>query len=769
MLEKFISIKNIGRFRDCAARGNVTLRKMSLLFAENGRGKTTLCAILRSLQTENHDFISERKTLGTTEPASVQLRICGNTVNFENGVWSDTHPDIAIFDSVFIHDNVYAGDYVEHDHKKNLYRVIVGAQGVQLAKQIEELDGNIREANNDINAKKNTASKALPNETTLETYLAWQLVDDIETKIQQKKTAITNRQRTLEKATEIKSKGLLAKISLPELPSDFLSTLSKQMTNIAEDAETRAREQIAAHSMGNPGETWLAQGLGFVTDDKCPFCGQGVQVNDLLAAYRSHFNTTYKSLKQEVTQLSQRITTSIGESSLNATQQTLSSNLALIEFWKQFAKIVLPELAFEDVRAKYASLRDLASALTQRKQQSPTEPVIPADDFQTAIEAVTALHESVKAYNAAIDACNTRINEQKTAAQQGADINALKRELANLEAKKKRFESAVVQACKEYQKALAAKTTLEQEKTTAKKRLDQHCQQILQTYQQTINTYLDQFNAGFKITNTQHNYRGGTPSSHYQIQINGNDVNLGDSRTQSGIPCFKTTLSSGDRSALALAFFLAAMKQDSEIGNKIVVLDDPFTSQDRFRRTCTQQLIRHLADTAKQVLVLSHDPHFLKLLWEDYSTTDIKVLQMCRTGDNTVIGEWDIKAETQSTYLKNYSELLDFYRERKGTALSVARSIRPFIEGMLRAHFPGHFQLNEWLGNFISKIRNADDTNGLSHAKADLDEIEAINDYSKKYHHVQNPNADSEPLSKDELHGFVKRTLRLVGGGDGAT
>jgi len=259
-------------------------------------------------------------------------------------------------------------------------------------------------------------------------------------------------------------------------------------------------------------------------------------------------------------------------------------------------------------------------------------------------------------------------------------------------------------------------------------------------------------------------YTGGTPSSYYQIEINKNAVDLGDSRTQPGMPCFKTTLSSGDRSALALAFFLAALKQDAGIGNKIVVLDDPFTSQDRFRLTCTQQLIRQMADTAQQVIVLSHDPFFLKLIWEGYATADIKTLQMCRTGDNTIISEWDIETETKSTYMKNYSMLLDFYRERKGVLLDVTRSIRPFIEGMLRAHFPGHFQQNEWLGDFIVKIRNASNTDGLYHAQADLSEIEAINDYSKKYHHDQNPSADSEFLSEDELYGFVKRTLKLVGG-----
>lgn len=665
---------------------------------------------------------------------------------------------------MFVHHNVYAGDYVDHEHKKNLYRVIVGTQGVKLAKEIEELDGKIRDASTNIRTKKDLASKTLPNGTTLEAYLAWQPVEDIETKIQQKNTEIANRQRTLEKATEIQSKGLLAKIALPAFPSDFLTILSKALADVTADAEVRVQQQINDHSMGNQGETWLSQGLDFVANDKCPFCGQGINGNELIAAYRSHFNAAYNGLKQEVAQLSQRVTNTIGDSSLNAAQQTLSSNLTLVEFWKQFTEVAVPAFAFQDIQAKYATLCDLASALAQRKQQSPTEPVMPGSDFQAALGAVTTLRESVEVYNAVVDRVNALINELKSDAQQGTDITGLKKKLADLEAKKKRFEPDVVQACKEYQEALCAKTKLERKKATAKTQLDQHCQQILQTYQKSINTYLDQFNAGFRIANSRHLYTGGTPSSHYQIEINNNTVELGDSWTQPGTPCFKTTLSSGDRSALALAFFLAAMKQDAGIRNKIVVLDDPFTSQDRFRRTCTQQLIRQLASTAKQVIVLSHDPHFLRLIWEGYPAADIKVLQMCRAGDNTIIGEWDIEVETQSTYLKNYSVLLEFYRERKGTALDVARTIRPFVEGMLRAHFPGHFQPNEWLGNFIDKISSAGDSDGLSHAKADLAEIEAINDYSRKYHHEQNPNADSEPLSQDELHGFVKRTLRLVGG-----
>ncbi len=49
MLQRVISIKNVGRFQNYGAAGDVTFRRYTLIFAENGRGKTTLCAILRSL------------------------------------------------------------------------------------------------------------------------------------------------------------------------------------------------------------------------------------------------------------------------------------------------------------------------------------------------------------------------------------------------------------------------------------------------------------------------------------------------------------------------------------------------------------------------------------------------------------------------------------------------------------------------------------------------------------------------------------------------
>jgi wobble nucleotide-excising tRNase len=766
MIEKIIFIKNVGKFLNSAAVGDVTFKKLTLFFAENGCGKTTLCAILRSLKTGRHEYISERKTLGATNASSIQIRLAGNNHSFDNNVWSSVHEDIEIFDSVFIHDNVCAGDYVDHEHKKNLYRIIVGAQGVQFARQIKVLDGKIRDANAEIREKRNAVEKGLPSGVTIGNYLEWQPITNVNAEISSKQKAIANQKLLADKSSEIQARGTLSKIALPIFPSDFADVLSKQLSDANEEAESRVRQHIAEYKMGAHGEDWLTRGLRYVANDKCPFCELPIDEDGIIALYRAHFDKTYDALRDEVTHLGQRVTESIGDSRLTTIRQTLSSNLISIEFWKQFTEIVLPDIPSEVVENNYSALLEAALFLAQKKMQSPVDAISLDEDFEKALREVEELIQIASDYNSAVDIANSSINEQKTSSQQGNNASLFEAELSDLEMRKKRFEQDVVIACNDYKAATIAKTALEQQKTTTKEQLDQYCQQIILRYQDSINTYLDDFNTGFRIANSRHLYKGGAPSSQFQILINNNAVDLGDSRTLSGTPCFKTTLSSGDRSALALAFFLAAIEYDTAIGQKTIVLDDPFTSLDRFRRTCTQQLICQIAVSAKQVVVLSHDPHFLRLIFDGYPGTDIKVLQLFNTGNGSAVAECDIVAETQSTYILNYTTLLDFYRSRTGALLTVAKAIRPFLEGMLRSHFPGKFADNEWLGDFISKIRNASPTDGLFHAQADLQKIEAINDYSKKYHHVQNPSADSEPISPDELHGWVKQTLRLVGGAE---
>ena len=109
---------------------------------------------------------------------------------------------------------------------------------------------------------------------------------------------------------------------------------------------------------------------------------------------------------------------------------------------------------------------------------------------------------------------------------------------------------------------------LEDQKATARQRLDCHTQQVIKQYGQRINWYLERINASFRISTPTHTYRGGTPSTSYQIMINSNTVDLGDSETPLSRPNFKNTLSGGDRTTLALAFFFAQLEIDANRGGR---------------------------------------------------------------------------------------------------------------------------------------------------------------------------------------------------------
>ena len=117
---------------------------------ENARGKTTMCAILRSLFTNTPAFIIGRRTLGSAGQPEVQLLTENGAVTFRNGSWSAAFPDIAVFDGTYVSDNVFAGDLVQTDHRRNLYRVIIGAQGVTLAASVNDLESQIRTKNGEI-------------------------------------------------------------------------------------------------------------------------------------------------------------------------------------------------------------------------------------------------------------------------------------------------------------------------------------------------------------------------------------------------------------------------------------------------------------------------------------------------------------------------------------------------------------------------------------------------------------------------------------------
>jgi wobble nucleotide-excising tRNase len=509
----------------------------------------------------------------------------------------------------------------------------------------------------------------------------------------------------------------------------------------------------------------VQEGLGYIRNDTCPFCDQSLTGIELIAVYRAFFNEAYNELRDSISYYRTLLSTLFGDRAIADAEKPIASNDAAAEFWNRYCSVVAPQISSpQGFGASLREMRDAAIALIDRKAAAPLEAVLIDHRYLNAFNVIQALRASANDYNAGVRAANVVISAKK-ASLEGASAEQIQRDLQKLKATKARHGSEGSKACAAHDEEVKKKEALEGQKTAAREKLDAHTKTVIKTYEKTINKLLADFQAGFRITGTKHAYPGGVPSSDFQILINETPVNLGDGNTPLSTPSFRNTLSSGDKSTLALAFFLAELEHDPNKASRIVIFDDPFNSQDAFRKDHTVQKIRKCGEECLQVIVLSHDQSFLKRLYDRLRAQNLehKCLQLSRIGhSNTIMSAWDIDEATQLQYRADLKALANFYNGvDAGKPRETIDKIRPVLETFCRRLYPTQFEDDDTLGVICGKVRTAASVHGLAHVCDDLD---AANDYTRRYHHGESPaTAASEPVNDTELQGFVGKVLTIVG------
>ena len=136
MIDRFALLRNIGQFDSVTAGAQLPLAKLTVIYGENGRGKTTVAAIIRSLATGDATPVTERHRLGATHPVHVVIDngAVGAPAMFQHGAWSAADPSLAVYDDEFVAQNVCAGLTIENEQRQKLHELILGAQGVALNK-----------------------------------------------------------------------------------------------------------------------------------------------------------------------------------------------------------------------------------------------------------------------------------------------------------------------------------------------------------------------------------------------------------------------------------------------------------------------------------------------------------------------------------------------------------------------------------------------------------------------------------------------------------
>lgn len=764
MINSLHLLRNIGRFDSVTAGANLPLGQLTLLYAENGRGKTTLAAILRSLATGDPLPINERKRLAAQHPPHVVVSCTGGPPNaiFQNGAWNRTLPNMVVFDDVFVDQNVYSGLVVGSDHRQKLHELILGAQGVAINQQLQDLIDRIEVHNAELRQRAAAIPATERGNLSVDDFCALGPVQNVDQAIEvaEQQLAAAQKQDAIRNASEFFQLAL-AGIDLPLVELVLGAGL--------EDLDATAAAQVQEHLnlIGDDSERWVSEGmerqraLVEAGVNSCVFCAQDISGASLIGHYRAYFGQAYRNHQQRIHSAGFQFYQAHPPSDWLLFERSVTNLHDRRRFWAEFGEF--PEITIDPaaINAERTAAYAGIDALLQQKKLAPLDPIAVPEETRLAVAAYLARRDEIVELNRQLLAANqtiARVKQQASTANQAA----LSATLAQLKSTKARYNPATNTLCQSYLAEKLAKTLTEQQRDQARQALDQYRTQVFPAYEAAINNYLQRFNAGYHLDSVQAvNTRGG-PSCIYNVVVNGTAVTVGGGNPQAGDPSFRNVLSAGDRNTLAVAFFLASVELDANRANKVVVIDDPVSSLDEHRSLTTVQEVRRLLGQVSQVFILSHSKPFLCRIWESATPASKEALQVVRQGASSTFAAWDVNGDSETENDRRHEALRQFLANGGQNEREIATAIRPCLEAFFRVAYPEYFPPGSLLGPFrgICMQRVGSPQEVLS--QGDIDELRDILDYANLFHHDTNPAWETEAINSTQLEGFVQRALTFA-------
>jgi wobble nucleotide-excising tRNase len=759
VVERIQLLRNVGKFDSVNAGGQLPFSKMTLVFAENSRGKTTIAAVLRSLSDGDPRHIVERKRLTATSDPHVVVNVAGaSPCVFQNGAWSTTLPDVVIFDDTFVAQNVCSGIDIEAGHRQNLHELILGAQGVTLNAAVQTHAAKVEEHNRALRSRENAIPATARGSLTVDAFCALKAVPKIA-------EAITAAARSLAAAQASDKVHKEEDFSTIALPAFDMTALNGLLTRDLPGLEAKAAELVKKHfaAIGEGGERWVGDGMNRVSpaDDHaaCPFCAQDLSGSPIIKHYKAYFSENYAALNLSIERAIREARMAHDGDVPAAFERDVRVWEQRRQFWKDFT--VVPDFSLDTaaVARAWKVAREAVYSELQEKKLAPLEPHELSANTLKAIADYDALRAIVASTSSTLTAINEQIKIVKEKAAT-ANVATLTGDLAKLKAAEARHSPAVAPLCTAYLTEKAAKGATEGLRDQAREALEKYRATVFPAYESAINDYLRKFGAGFRLGAVESvNIRGGS-SCTYNVVIDNVAVPL---TGNPGTPAFKNTLSAGDRNTLALAFFFASLDREAQLSHKIVVIDDPMTSLDENRSLTTVQEMYRLTGKVAQVIVLSHSRPFLCAMWEKSDKIDRAAIKVIRDRDGSNLVAWDVKQDSITEHDKRHAKVVEYIGSNNAAdGREVAGSLRPILESFMRVAYPEAFPPDSLLGPFLNKCFQRLGQQNQILSQADANELQDLLEYANKFHHDSNPAWQTEVINDQELRGFCERTLAFA-------
>ena len=361
-------------------------------------------------------------------------------------------------------------------------------------------------------------------------------------------------------------------------------------------------------------------------------------------------------------------------------------------FWSDYCEIEPIELDTKTICDDWISAREAITKLLEVKQSAPLERINLEGDTKILVNALLKHCSEVETLNQMLIKSNQAILQVKDKAQH-ADVEKANKHLSLLKIIKSRYSDQIEPLCYAYLQEKQSKAVAEKHRDEARKALEIYRETIFPALEKGVNEYLDKFNAGFRISSLKPTNLGGGSGANctYNVVINNSAIPVRNASKEEGKLSFRNTLSSGDRSTLALALFFSTLDQNPNLENTIVVMDDPMSSLDDHRSFATVQTVRRIAVRARQVVVLSHNKPFLCQVWNGADPKECSGLEIVDGGHVSNIVTLDISEDAVTEHDRRHTLMRGFLDSGQGDRREIAIAIRPHLEGFLRVACPAEF------------------------------------------------------------------------------
>lgn len=757
LLSRIVKIKSLGLFHDVYSE-KFNFTKITLIYAENGRGKSTLSSLFRSVRTGDVRELHERRTIGSPDDPHAHLRFdTGVNVVLSKGTWSSVRDEVVVFDADFVDKNVYSGISVTTSHRKSLLDFALGTSAVAQRGKSDNADAAFDAAK----LVHDALVTKLSEHHVGQTFIEFQALSEP----QNFDNLVADLSQRRANASEA---GLIERtpdpVPLQPMTLD-LDTVLRALTSTIDDAHNDAENLVQNHiasmhrSASDVAEpsAWLAKGGDYDDGKACPYCDQPTGGVELVRAYRTVFNDTFSSLRTAVEDAYSHVSAQLTSDAVERVSTKVDLANSLLENWQKRCSITLLELDKAIFLDQIVAIRRVIELQLEAKKSDISSYKISDKDRKDLTTKWAAISAPFDAMNA-IQSTNAEAVTTLKASLALESVEEIDKQQRDLERAHLRHSPQMVKQILEIGTAKTDRDARKREKDKARSELSEVMDRTLEKYGESTNIYLTSLGAPFLIHTITGNHRAGGRSD-FAINMRGSQV-----RAEGGIPTFSTALSDGDKRTLALAFFFASTLEHSNVAELTVVIDDPVSSFDSARTQATVALLKKLGSKANQVIVLSHDAYFLRQLKGALDSGEpVAMLGIGTVPEQySTIEQVDIEKICESKYYRHYRIVREMADGSFGDAPTAVQSIRPLLEGYLVRRYPHLLSPRGSLSDYIQAIEAAVETSPLAALKGFVTDLKDVGTYANPNHHDEGPAGDDGPVSSAEVREYCNRALKIV-------